>query len=119
MSKKTITLTVDFGNAMPDEASIKRWIRECLSWKDGCRVMVDSVEAHDADTPQKITVGVYAYRGIPYDYAAFTEYESALKWGKHIIPDDELDDEYSNKHYRCTRGLDDEVWLETVKLSTT
>ena len=49
MSKKTITLTVDFGNATPDEASVKQWIRECLSWKDGCRVMVDSVEAHDTD----------------------------------------------------------------------
>lgn len=43
--KMELTLTVDFGAMESDPESVKRWVRECLSWKDGCRVMVSDVEA--------------------------------------------------------------------------
>lgn len=43
--KMELSLTVDFGAMESDPESVKRWVRECLSWKDGCRVMVSDVEA--------------------------------------------------------------------------
>ena len=45
MAQMMVTLTVDFGAMESDPESVKRWVRECLSWKDGYWVMVSDVEA--------------------------------------------------------------------------
>ena len=59
---------------------------------------------------------VSLHRGVIEGYSGFWKYEDAVANAKKLIPDNELDKEFSSEQYRCTKGDEYEAYVECVTI---